>query len=230
MYYRWLLGNSLAHVEGDAEGVAAAEGARMVLGEVRGALGRLGGLWVGIQGWLCARRGIMRVRAAARPWVASPGSQPPSNRLPPSITSPPKVLQREVGRFEADHLASDPDARWPLLMVARLREAQARLGLAPQVRGATAGAACFVVCVDGATTPLLSRGSCLQATPTRHTTTTHQSPNPTNRAQGESSAAVLAEVKAMYLKLCRLDPMRAGYYRDAAEGRAFVVVQALGTV
>lgn len=39
-----------------------------------------------------------------------------------------------MARFESDHLAAEPDARWPLLMVARLKEAQARLGLVPQVR------------------------------------------------------------------------------------------------
>jgi hypothetical protein len=50
------------------------------------------------------------------------------------------VLQREVARFEGDHLAAEPDARWPLLMVARLKEAQARLGLAPQVTGRLGGA------------------------------------------------------------------------------------------
>jgi geranylgeranyl transferase type-2 subunit alpha len=27
-----------------------------------------------------------------------------------------------------------------------------------------------------------------------------------------------------------IDPLRRGYYQDALEGRAFVVVQALGTV
>lgn len=48
--------------------------------------------------------------------------------------------------------------------------------------------------------------------------------------QGESAEALLARAKEMYLRLADLDPMRRGYYRDAAEGRAFVVVQALGTV
>jgi geranylgeranyl transferase type-2 subunit alpha len=28
----------------------------------------------------------------------------------------------------------------------------------------------------------------------------------------------------------QLDPMRRGYYQDALDGKAFVVVQALGTV
>lgn len=39
------------------------------------------------------------------------------------------VLAREVARLQDDHLASSPDARWPLLTVTRLREAQAKLGL-----------------------------------------------------------------------------------------------------
>ena len=33
---------------------------------------------------------------------------------------------------------------------------------------------------------------------------------------------------ATYARLQAVDPLRAGYYKDAAEGRAFVVVQALG--
>jgi geranylgeranyl transferase type-2 subunit alpha len=37
------------------------------------------------------------------------------------------------------------------------------------------------------------------------------------------------EVQGMYTRLAQVDPMRGGYYRDAAAGRAFVVVQALGT-
>lgn len=41
------------------------------------------------------------------------------------------VLEREVSRLQEDHLAADPDARRPLLMLARIKEAQ--------VRGVTAG-------------------------------------------------------------------------------------------
>ena len=48
--------------------------------------------------------------------------------------------------------------------------------------------------------------------------------------QGEAADALLAAARAMYARLAELDPLRRGYYRDAAEGRAFVVVQALGTV
>lgn len=39
---------------------------------------------------------------------------------------PLQVLAREMGRLQEDHLAAEPDARWPLLTLARLKEAQAR--------------------------------------------------------------------------------------------------------
>jgi hypothetical protein len=38
------------------------------------------------------------------------------------------------------------------------------------------------------------------------------------------------EVQGLYSRLQVIDPLRAGYYGDAAAGKAFVVVQALGTV
>lgn len=38
------------------------------------------------------------------------------------------------------------------------------------------------------------------------------------------------KVAGIYRHLGELDPQRRGYYLDAAEGKAFVVVQALGTV
>jgi geranylgeranyl transferase type-2 subunit alpha len=89
-----------------------------------------------------------------------------------------QVLTREIGRFTADHLSLDPESKWPLLMVARLKEAQARLGL----------------CEPGVAEQLLE------------------------------------EVGGIYRRLMDIDPMRKGYYQDAADGRAFVVVQALGSV
>mmetsp|Transcript_37806 Transcript_37806/g.84312 ORF Transcript_37806/g.84312 Transcript_37806/m.84312 type:complete len:375 (+) Transcript_37806:69-1193(+) len=118
MYYRWLVGNSLAHLE-------AARGTPR--GEEVGAL--------------------------------------LSN-----------VLAREVERLEQDHLAAVPDAKWPLLTVARLKEAQARLKLAADPE------------------------------------------------------AQLQEVRHIYERLMVLDPLRRGYYQDALDGKAFVVVQALGSV
>jgi geranylgeranyl transferase type-2 subunit alpha len=120
MYYRWLVGNSLAHME-LAKGKPQEE-------EAAGAVLR-------------------------------------------------NVLQREVQRFEEDHISAVPDAKWPLLTVARLKEAQARLGL----------------------------------------------------CEGDA-AALLEEVKGIYRRLMEIDPMRKGYYQDAVDGKAFVVVQAIGTV
>eukprot|EP00775_Hariotina_reticulata_P008474 gene8474-8657_t len=89
------------------------------------------------------------------------------------------VLAREVSRF-AEHLEVDPDAKWPLLMTARLKEAQVR----------------FRLC-DGL---------------------------------GLDPDKLQQDVQSLYSRLQDLDPMRSGYYADAAAGKAFVVVQALGTV
>ena len=47
--------------------------------------------------------------------------------------------------------------------------------------------------------------------------------------QGDAEAQLQA-VGDIYRRLSVLDPMRRGYYQDAADGKAFVVVQALGTV
>mmetsp|Transcript_19954 Transcript_19954/g.55579 ORF Transcript_19954/g.55579 Transcript_19954/m.55579 type:complete len:385 (-) Transcript_19954:202-1356(-) len=122
MYYRWLVGNSLAHLE-QAKGTEAEAQARAIL---------------------------------------------------------EAVLARETQRLRVDHLAADPDAKWPLLTLARLREAQGRLGLCD------------------------SEGS-------------------------DTSAAAAAEANSIYERLICLDPLRAGFYKDALEGKAFVVVSALGS-
>lgn len=90
-----------------------------------------------------------------------------------------QVLAREVSRF-SEALAQDPDAKWPLLTTARLKEAQLSLGLCEGL--------------------------------------------------GFEPRNLKSEVQRMYKRLAEIDPMRAGYYADAAAGKAFVVVQALGTV
>ena len=41
---------------------------------------------------------------------------------------------------------------------------------------------------------------------------------------------VLEEARRNYRRLMEIDPLRRGYYQDVLEGRAFAVVQALGTV
>jgi geranylgeranyl transferase type-2 subunit alpha len=92
-------------------------------------------------------------------------------------------LARERARLEEEHLADDPDARWPLLTVARLKEAQALLGLFLVEGGGGGG--------------------------------------------GDEAAArqqLLGEARAAYERLAEIDPMRAGYYRDAAAGRAAVAI------
>ncbi|KAL6744889.1 hypothetical protein V8C86DRAFT_2447025, partial [Haematococcus lacustris] len=121
MYYRWLVGNSLAHTEPAGRSSEEVEGARAAV---------------------------------------------------------EAVLCREVERMEVDHVAADPDAKWPLLTLARLKEAQSRLGL----------------------------------------------------CGGRDPEVVAEEARAAYTRLITLDPLRAGYYRDAVQGAAFVVVSALGTV
>jgi geranylgeranyl transferase type-2 subunit alpha len=154
IYYRWLLGNSLAHVD-----QATARVDRLQTQAARGE---------------CAAAGTGAADAAAS--------------LPAAVAALEEarlvlgeVLSREVGRF-AEHLELDSEAKWPLLMTARLKEAQARLGLHSS---------------DGAS---------------------------------EGHDALRKQAAALYRKLAVVDPMRAGYYNDAAEGRAYVVVQALGTV
>ncbi len=41
--------------------------------------------------------------------------------------------------------------------------------------------------------------------------------------------STLASVNEIYRRLIILDPLRKGYYQDALDGKAFVVVKALGT-
>lgn len=80
-----------------------------------------------------------------------------------------------MGRFEADHLEQDPGAKWPLLMVAQLKQAQADLMEDP----------------------------------------------------GQQQA-LRQQVAALYTQLMEVDPLRKGFYQDAAAGRAAVVVRGVG--
>lgn len=61
------------------------------------------------------------------PCCASHCTMCPLHRIVPLVVSlynAAQVLAREVGRMREDHLAEEPDARWPLLTLARLLEAQ----------------------------------------------------------------------------------------------------------
>lgn len=165
-YYRWLVGNTLACLprprhKGGSDGQCAEEA-----GPPGG-----GGEGGGGSGRCDAGAPEGEEDVAARAQVAA-------------------VLEREVARLQEDHLAADPDAKWPLLTLARLKEAQARTGLVPGAGGDANAASA--------------------------------SPGP--------GQALLEEARGIYRRLMALDPMRRGYYEDALEGRAFVVVQALGTV
>ncbi|PNW81017.1 hypothetical protein CHLRE_07g339350v5 [Chlamydomonas reinhardtii] len=164
-YYRWLVGNTLAHL-GPAAATAAAAAAAGSLEAASGAGADAAASGAPGTGGEASREGRegqegqAEVDEEARARVAA-------------------VLEREAARLQEDHLAAEPDAKRPLLALARLREAQARLGLG-----------------DSA----------------------------------EAGAALLEEARGIYRRLMDIDPLRRGYYQDALEGRAFVVVQALGTV
>ena len=41
---------------------------------------------------------------------------------------------------------------------------------------------------------------------------------------------LLLQVRETYVRLMSIDPLRRGYYQDALDGKAFVVVKALGGV
>lgn len=197
MYYRWLLGNSLAHVmPPSSKGGTPSPDASACASATAGAPSTDAGGEAGS----CSQRG-----GGAAPLVQPDGSLL-GDRDAGGSTSGHEgsvgeergaearavlrdVLAREVARFECDHLSSDPDAKWPLLMLARLKEAQARLGLLPTGAQGAGGA-----------------------------------------GEGGAREGLLGEARAIYARLALLDPLRRGYYEDAAAGKAFVVVQALGTV
>ncbi|KAG2496268.1 hypothetical protein HYH03_005501 [Edaphochlamys debaryana] len=162
MYYRWLVGNTLAHLQPPA---AAAAAERPAGSSDSAGAGEASGSGPG--------EGQPGAGAAAAGAEGEGDAQAEARLLVGA------VLEREAARMRSDHLAADPDAKWPLLTLARLREAQARLGLA---------------------------------------------------GSAEECAAAAAEARELYGRLAAVDPMRRGFYEDAAEGRAFVVVQALGTV
>jgi hypothetical protein len=116
-------------------------------------------------------------------------------------------------------MQEEPEARWPLLTLARVREAQAALeqrrhdastpaSSAGRQRdpGAAAGG-------SGAADSSRSRGPEPGATAAE-----------SSQPSGDAPAGV--EAGRLYEQLAALDPMRAGYYRDAAAGRAHVVLRA----
>lgn len=143
---------------------------------------------------------------------------------PSAGSGDPVALQALQGRLGAEAamcqelLEEEPEAKWPLLTLARVREAQAALqqqqqqansslaDAAQQAGGRTAVAAATAAAAGGS-------GSAAGAVDVPDT----------KESQSASAAAGM-----LYERLAALDPKRAGYYRDAAEGRARVVLRAAG--
>lgn len=97
-------------------------------------------------------------------------------------------------------LQEEPEARWPLLTLARVQEAQATLGQPDTHVDDSQQSAAAAAAADS------PASGCSPATP--------------HASQEEAATA-----EEIYDRLETLDPMRSGYYRDAAAGRARVVLR-----
>ena len=103
------------------------------------------------------------------------------------------VYEREKERMKEDHLAAEPDAKWPLLTRAVLSECLHRLTLGEDLATAAGEDLAKAAGEDLAT------------------------------AAGEdlaTAAGICSESREIYERLVVLDPMRSGFYTDALEGRA----------
>ena len=96
----------------------------------------------------------------------------------------------------------EPEAKWPLLTMARLKEMQLQL-----LRSAAASDAGLPASPPERAAAAAAAGG-------------------GRGAGGEQQDELAAEVRNLYARLAEVDPMRAGYYRDAVEGRASVVMPA----
>ncbi len=129
MYYRWLVGNTLAHLPHSATSTSHAQGTQQQHHAGQGGDGSdrpqgegstPGGAGQGDQ------EGQGQQGQQGQEGEAAEGEEAAEARARVAA-----VLEREVCRLQEDHLAADPDARRPLLMLARIKEAQ--------VGGVTAG-------------------------------------------------------------------------------------------
>ncbi len=94
----------------------------------------------------------------------------------------------------------EPNAKWPLLTLARLKEAQSRLSGSEEPGLASLQPAS----AESAAKGQLGEG---------------------NAAAGHPpSSGALAEARSIYGQLVDIDPMRRGYYEDARAGKANVVL------
>ncbi len=111
-----------------------------------------------------------------------------SSERPSDVTTvlglPPPLLFAEQ-----DLLDIEPDSKWPLLTMVRLKEMQLQL--------LTAGSPAAAAAVAG--------------------------------SSAAQAAELAEEVRSIYATLRQVDPLRAGYYQDAVEGRASVVMAPAAT-
>ena len=97
----------------------------------------------------------------------------------------------------------EPEAKWPLLTLARLKEAQSQLSGSEQP---DSGAAPSQPAAEASSSAAEQRDAGSAAG--------RQSP----------SSGPLAEARSIYGQLADIDPMRRGYYDDARGGKANVVL------
>lgn len=109
-------------------------------------------------------------------------------------------------------LEVEPEAKWPLLTLVRLKELRAqvlRSDAASSASGATGSAAS-------------ERSQAAAAAAAGQATAAAAAAATEAEAEAEGLAA---EVAAGYARLIELDPLRRGYYEDALAGRAHVVAR-----
>ena len=98
----------------------------------------------------------------------------------------------------------EPNAKWPLLTLARLKEAQSQL-----LSGTT----------NSPAAPDPSQPSAGAASAGKSGTAAAAGSQPEGPGSGP-----LSEARSIYGQLADIDPMRNGYYEDAQAGRAHVVL------
>ena len=114
----------------------------------------------------------------------------------------------------------EPEARWPLLTLARVREAQAALDQRGRDAVAPSSSA------GRQQGPGSAAGARSGAADSGHSSGPEPGDAAAETSQPTADAPAGVEAGRLYEQLAALDPMRAGYYRDAGAGRAHVVLRA----
>ena len=114
----------------------------------------------------------------------------------------------------------EPEAKWPLLTMARLKEMQLQL-----LRSAAASEAELPAArLRDIAAAAAAGGGGEAARGTESIGGAAAAGGGGRGVGGEQEGELAAEVRNLYARLAEVDPMRAGYYRDAVEGRASVVM------